>query len=86
MPNNQFDINGNNDGVAIVVYNDVHVRPVKWMEVYPSLLNQSKSLLHAIIDCLLLDDDTQNSINILKVAIPLKGVIILAPPAKIRIS
>ena len=42
MPNNQFDINVNN-GVAIVVDNDV--RSVKWMEVYPSLFNQSKSLL-----------------------------------------
>ena len=44
MPNNQFDINVNN-GVAIVDDNDV--RPVKWMEVYPSLFNQS--LLHANI-------------------------------------
>ena len=49
MPNNQFDINVNN-GVAIVVDNDV--RPVKWMEVYRSLFNQSKSLLHANIECL----------------------------------
>ena len=31
MPNNKFDININN-GVAIVVDNDVH--PVNWMEVY----------------------------------------------------
>ena len=62
MPNNQFEINVNN-GVAFVVDNDV--RSVKWMEVYPSLFNQSKSLLHANIECLfILDDDTQNSINI----------------------
>ena len=46
--NNQFDINVNN-GVAIAVDNDV--RPVKWMEVYPSLFNQSKSPLHANIEC-----------------------------------
>ena len=37
MPNNQFDINDNN-GVAIVV--DNNVRPVMWIEVYPSLFNQ----------------------------------------------
>ena len=49
MPNNQFDINIHS-GVAIVVDNDV--RPFKWMEVYPSLFNQSKSLLHANIECL----------------------------------
>ena len=49
MPNNQLDINVNNS-VAIVVDNDV--RLVKWMEVYPSLFNQSKSLLHANIECL----------------------------------
>ena len=39
--------------------------------------------------CFILDNDndhTPNSINILKVAIPLKGVIILAPPANVRIS
>ena len=36
--------------------------------------------------CFILDDDTQNSINILKVAIPLKWVIILAPPGNVRIS
>ena len=84
MPNNQFDINVNK-GVAIVIDNDVP--SVKWMEVYPSLFNQSKSLLHTNIECLFyLDDDTQNSINILKVAIPLKWVIILAPPAKVRIG
>ena len=71
MPNNQFDINVNN-GVAIVVDNDVHVRPVKRIEVYPSLFNQSKSLLHANIECLcILEEDTQNSINILEVAIPM---------------
>ena len=53
MPNYQFDINVNMiNGVAIVVNNDVHVRPVKWMEVYPSLFNQSKSPLHANIECL----------------------------------
>ena len=49
MPNNQFDINVNN-GVAIVV--DKDVRPVKWMEVYHNLFNQSISLLHANIECL----------------------------------
>ena len=49
MPNNKLDINVNN-GVAIVVDNDV--RPVKWMEVYFSLFNQSKSLLNANIECL----------------------------------
>ena len=49
MPNNQFDINVYND-VAIVVDNDV--RPVMWMEVYHSLFIQSKSLLHANIECL----------------------------------
>ena len=51
MPNNQFDINVNN-GVAIVVENDA--RPVKWMEVFPSLFNQSKSLLYANIEMLVL--------------------------------
>ena len=49
MHNNQFDININNS-VDIVVDNDVH--PVNWMEVYPRLFNQSKSLLHAEIECL----------------------------------
>ena len=38
MPNNQFDKNVTND-IAIVVDNDV--RPVKWMEVYHNLFNQS---------------------------------------------
>ena len=45
----QLDFNVNN-GVDIVVDNDV--RPVKWIEVYPSLFNQSNSLLHANIECL----------------------------------
>ena len=49
MAYNQFDINVNN-GVAIVIDNDV--RPVKWIEVYSGLFNQSKSLLHAEIECL----------------------------------
>ena len=49
MPNNQLDINVDN-GVAIAVDSDE--RPVKWMEVYPGLFNQSKSLLHAEIECL----------------------------------
>ena len=35
--------------------------------------------------CFIPDNDTSNGVNILKVAIPLKGVIILAPPAKVRI-
>ena len=84
MPNNQFDINVNN-GVATVVDNDV--RPVKWMEVYPShLTKQNHSYMPILNACFILDDDTQNSINFLKEAIPLKWVIILAPPAKVRIS
>ena len=36
--------------------------------------------------CFILDNDTSNSVNILKVAIPLKEAIILAPPAKVRIG
>ena len=38
-------------GFQCIVF-DNDVRPVKWMEVYPSLFNQSKSLLHANIECL----------------------------------
>ena len=86
MPNNQFDINVNN-GVAIVV--DKDVPPVKWIEVYPTFLtNQYHCCMPILNDCFILNDDTQNStcLNILKVAIPLKLVIILAPPAKVRIS
>ena len=49
MSDNQFDINANN-GVAVVVDNDV--RQVNWMDVYPRLFNQSKSLLRAEIDSL----------------------------------
>ena len=45
----QLDFHVTN-GVAIVVDNDV--RPVKWIEVYPSLFNQSNSLLHGNIECL----------------------------------
>ena len=50
------------------------------------LTNQNHYYMPILNACFILDDDTQNSINILKVAIPLKWVIILAPPAKVRIS
>ena len=42
----QFDINVTSD-VAIDIANDVLL--VRWMEVYPFRVNQSKSLLHAKI-------------------------------------
>ena len=50
------------------------------------LTNKNHCYMLILNACFILDDDTQNSINILKVAIPLKWVIILAPPANVRIS
>ena len=83
MPNNQFDINVDN-AVAIVVDNDVH--PVNWWRYTPNFLtNQKHCYMPKLNACFIFDNDTSNSINILKVAIPLKGVIILASPAKVRI-
>ena len=82
MPNNQFDINVSN-GVAIAVDNDVR----RGWKYTPAFLNNQNHCYMPILNaCLILDDDTQKRINILKVAIPLKWVIILAPPAKVRIS
>ena len=84
MPNNQFDINVNN-GVAVVVDNDVH--PVNGWRYTPNLLtNHNHCYMPKLNACFILDNDTSNSINILKVAIPLKRVIILAPLANVRIS
>ena len=49
MPNNQLDINVNNC-VAIVVDNDLYVQLSGWK--YTPAFNQSKSLLHANIECM----------------------------------
>ena len=50
------------------------------------LTNQNHCYMPILIACFILGDDTQNSINIPKVDIPLKWFIILAPSAKIRIN
>ena len=47
MPKGQFDIDVAN-GVAIDFANDVLL--ICWIEVYPFRFNQSKSLLHVIIN------------------------------------
>ena len=83
MPTNQFDININN-GVANVVDNDV--RPVKWRYTPDFFTNQNHCYMPKLNACFILDNDSSNSVNILKVAIPMKWAIILAPPVKVRIS
>ena len=58
----------------------------EWKYTLAFLTNQNHCYMPILNACFILDDDTLNSINILKVAIPLKWVIILAPPGKVRIS
>ena len=53
----------------------------EWRYTPDFLTNQN----HCYIPKFILDNDASNSVNILKVAIPLRGVLILAPPAKVRI-
>ena len=57
-----------------------------WKYTPAFLTNQNHCYMPILNACFILYDDTQNSINILKVAIPLKWVIILAPPGNVRIS
>ena len=57
-----------------------------WKYTPAFLTNENHCYMQILNACFILDDDTQSSINILKVAIFLKCVIILAPPAKVRIT
>ena len=82
MPNYQFDMNINN-GVYTVIDN---VRFSGWRYTPDFLSNQNHRNMPKLKTCFIIDYDTSNDFNILKVAIPLKGVITLAPPATVRIS
>ena len=64
----------------------MYVQLSGWKYTPTFLINQYHCNMPILNACFILNDDTQNSINILKVAIPLKWVIILASPAKVRIS
>ena len=65
-----------------------YIQLIGWRYTPDFLNNQNHCYMYMpkLNACFILDNDTANSINILKVAIPLKGVIILAAPAKVRIS
>ena len=56
-----------------------------WRYAPDFLTNQNHCCIPKLNACFILDNDASNSVNIMKVAIPLRGVIILTPPAKVRI-
>ena len=84
MPHNHFDITLIMALLLLLI--TTYVKLSGWKYTPAFLTNQNHCYMPILNACFILDDDTQNSINILTVAIPLKWVIILAPPAKVRIS
>ena len=62
-----------------------YIQLIGWRYTPNFLTNQNHCYMPKLNACFIPDNDTSNGVNILKVAIPLKGVIILAPPAKVRI-
>ena len=89
MPNNQFDVNVNNSVLLLLITTLMYVRLSGWWNVPVFLTNQNHCFMPTVNARFILDNKTSNSVNNLKVAIPLKGAItfcIRAPPAKVSIS